>query len=341
MKKFTLLSAFFAVFMLVAVYATAQDSEMRTWTDTKGNAMKAELVEFTNGVAVLRNAKGKTTRIKIAQLSQTDQDFLDAADAPATDEPAGKQPYEVLGISIIKPTPGQEGGFHDGTTITLLVRSLDLAIVTVDEEASRVTTFVDEKKNDLLDPEYKGKYVARRQDIGDGRKWVTINFRVPNTPATGCKTVTLKAEIVLKVGGGSVVEEHKNIPLSGKGKFKIGKTTVTVKKGEASRSGIENLFSGIFNMEKPEDAKDKKSTPIILETNGSFDIIKKFTFLNDKGEEIESRWSGSSCSNMMEHHEEHYYTLAEEVESVTIKTDAYEKLETLRIPVSVDVGVGF
>ncbi len=251
-----------------------------------------------------------------------------------TDGAVGGQPYEVVGITVAKPLPGQEENYdmrlrwNTGTTISLMVRSSDLSIIDMDNEASKVTSFVDEKKNDLLKSTGKlqsmhtGMFaptepVSCRSIDGEGQ-WAMVAFHAPSVPAAGCKSVTIKADIVLQAGLGSTVAEHKDIPLSGKGKFKVGDATITVKKQDA--------------------VGDEFKMKIALESKGSFNTIKDFTFLNSSGKEIEYRPSGSGWmgdTNVI------WMTLAEEVETVTIKTDTYEKFDTIRIPVTLEVGVGF
>jgi len=345
--SFALLSACLFVFMLFAVHGAAQESKMRTWTSTQGSTIEAELVKYENGVATLRNQNGRTLSVKITQLSRPDQDFLNQLSA-GTDSavPSGKPPYEIVCVMVGKPLPSKDENhahmlsWSVGTTISLLVRSDDLTIIGLDDKASKMISFVDEKKNDLM------KSAQRPQQMGMNMfitfepssvschnvdyegKWAIVQFSAPNPPAAGSQFVTLKGNIALRAGTGSIVTEHKDIDLSGKGQFKAGNAVITVKKRD-SNSGMRMTFMGV---------SDDISKQIALEAKGDLDSIKKFSFFNSQGEEIESRSTGSMSGGG---NSSLYFELVEDVETITIKTDAYEKLETIRIPVSLETGIGF
>ena len=338
MRVLTFLAVFFSVFLLTAVYGVAQESKMRVWTSSQGTTVEAELVEYQNGVAKLRNKAGKTISVKATQLSQTDQDFLNQSSEPAkTVADPGKPPFEVVGVAVAKPLPPQEGHndtmmrWNDGTTISLLVRSDDLSIIALDDEASKVISFVDEKKNDLMKSsgrqEQWGMSVFRPTEpvscpvVDSEGKWALVVFHAPNPPSPDCKLVTLQGEIVLRAGSGSTMTEHKDIDiLSGKGQFKAGNATITVKKED------DMGMMGDFKMR------------ITLESQDAMDTIKEFSFFNSQGEKIESQYAGSGYmgdTNTL------YFWFAEDVKTITIKTDAYEKFETIRVPVSLETGIGF
>lgn len=78
----------FAVAMIVAGTATADESAMREWTDITGRfKINARLVEVRDGIAFLENSSGQTIKIPAARLSQADQRFLEV----------GANPFEVVG----------------------------------------------------------------------------------------------------------------------------------------------------------------------------------------------------------------------------------------------------
>ena len=339
-RSLTFLSMFLSVFLLFAVRGGAQESKMRTWTSSQGTTVEAELMEYQNGIAKLRNKEGKTISVKASQLSQADQNFLNQSPTPAktVNGPGGKQPsFEVVGVTVAKPLPPQEGHhdtmlrWNDGTTISLLVRSDSLSIIGLDEEESKVISFVDEKKNDLMkssgkQEQWQGKNFFRPTEpvscpaVDSEGKWALVVFHAPNPPAADCKLVTLKGEIVLRAGSGSTTTEHKEIDLAGKGQFKAGDAAITVKK-EADTG-----MMGDFKMK------------ITLESKDALDMVKEFSFFNSQGKEIGSQYAGSGYmgdTNII------YFWLAEDVKTITIKTDVYEKFETIRIPVSLETGIGF
>ena len=324
--------AFVLVFVFFAVHVNAQESEVRTWTSNQGSVIKAELVEFKDGAAKLRSTAGKTVYVKISQLSQADQDFLNQSTTNASE----KQPFEVVGVNVAKPLPQQEGHndvlmrWNEGTTVSLLVRVDDISIIDLDENASKVNSFVDDKKNDLMKSsgvqQQQGWSMFRSTEpvscsvVDSEGTWALVAFHAPNSPADGCKSISLKADVALRAGSGSVITEHKNIDLSGKGQFNAGNATVLVKKSDSNMG-----MMGDYKMQ------------IALVSKDALDTIKEYSFFNPQGEEIEYDWAGSSRSGTTS---TIYIVLTEEVDTITIKTDTYEKFETIRIPVSLEIGLG-
>ncbi len=72
------MSRFFGSFCLFAVaLACASDAFSRTWTNDKGEQIEADLVRVSGGVAIL-NKGSEAIRAPIDQLSQADQDYLEA-----------------------------------------------------------------------------------------------------------------------------------------------------------------------------------------------------------------------------------------------------------------------
>ena len=62
---------------LAAAFFTLQArAEMRTWTDTYGNTIEAELVENLNGTVTLANKDGQEAQIAISELSSDDQKYV-------------------------------------------------------------------------------------------------------------------------------------------------------------------------------------------------------------------------------------------------------------------------
>ncbi|MEI6891637.1 MAG: SHD1 domain-containing protein [Pontiella sp.] len=67
------LSSFFTLTLLISMQATA---EMRTWTDSRGNTIEAELLENMHGEITLLKADGKEAHVSISDLIAKDQTFL-------------------------------------------------------------------------------------------------------------------------------------------------------------------------------------------------------------------------------------------------------------------------
>ena len=59
--------------LLVSLQATA---ELRTWTDSRGNTIEAELIENMHGEITLQKVDGKESHIDISDLSANDQKYV-------------------------------------------------------------------------------------------------------------------------------------------------------------------------------------------------------------------------------------------------------------------------
>jgi hypothetical protein len=172
-----------------------------------------------------------------------------------------------------------------------------------------------------------------KEDTG---KWILIECRTYNRPAPGSQTVTLEGQIVIQCGQGIKTTEHKDIPLNGTGKFEVGGISITVEK---TRQGGGMIMLGGWLSDQEEGDMN-----ISLISNRSLDSFIKFTFLDADGNEIRSRRTGSGASifpvGRAEERHTTYFQLAEEVDSLTIRLEMYEKLETITLPFSLNVGLG-
>lgn len=84
---------------LSILFSSAAHAELRTWTDTYGNKIEAELVENYNGTVTLMNAEGKEAQISISELCSDDQKFVLVNTPPK------------ISINVNKVTNRQNKGF--------------------------------------------------------------------------------------------------------------------------------------------------------------------------------------------------------------------------------------
>lgn len=61
---------------LSVLLCSAAQAELRTWTDSRGNTIEAELLENMNGTVTLAREDGQETHISISNLSAQDQKFV-------------------------------------------------------------------------------------------------------------------------------------------------------------------------------------------------------------------------------------------------------------------------
>lgn len=74
--------------LMVAAMAFAQ-AEMRTWTNTKGKTVEAEIQKKDSSKVTLKLENGKTATIKLSDLSKEDKEFVESW------EPTGEEEKEI------------------------------------------------------------------------------------------------------------------------------------------------------------------------------------------------------------------------------------------------------
>jgi len=344
------------IFATMLLFLVPTFTQARIWTSSNGRTLEAELVEYKDGVAQLKRADGTIVSVRKNQLSQADQNFLEAG-VTTNVEPVSLTPVaklETHAISVTKKTPPfemREGRFiptqHEGTVVSLIVQMPDYSIITLNEEASKITKFVDDKNNDLLKvvPRAGGVMGMMGMDMMNvttpplraypAGQMMLINCSSPNCPAPGTQAITLEGQLVLQCGQGTKTTEQKNIPLDGKGKFEAGGITVTIKKEEQDQQ--VGLFGGMSGMSVWGGSGMEMKTRISMTSTKSLDSVISYTFLDADGDEIEWQDAGSFWTDQL--HTE-YFQLAEEVDVLTIQLEEYEKIETITLPVSIKVGLG-
>lgn len=70
------------IMIVLAIGTLGTFAEMRTWTDKKGNSIKAEFVGVFSGKVVLKKASGKQVKVPQSGLSAKDQKYLENAVPP-------------------------------------------------------------------------------------------------------------------------------------------------------------------------------------------------------------------------------------------------------------------
>jgi len=167
-------------------------------------------------------------------------------------------------------------------------------------------------------------------------RWILIDCLAAHRPAPGTQLVTLEGQLVLHCGQEIKTTEHKNIPLDGTGKFEMNGLTVTVKKEERGHGfgdSIGDMFAGMFGVERKEI-----KMRVSLTTSERPRNVISHTFLAAHGKEIEQ---GSQSATWSDQIHIAYFDLTEKVDSLTIQLEAYEKIETVTLPLSLNTGLGF
>jgi hypothetical protein len=247
---------------------------------------------------------------------------------------------EVFGLSIGKPAPklsgedtGSFGAFavQPGTRLTLWLSARTRQIVDLDEKASTITSFMDDKETDLMKQEAKRGgfggfsfgFGPLSSSISPDKHHCTVEVRADHRPAAGATTIRLKADLVLKCGSGEKVAETKNASLTKGSKLAGGPLTFI----------IDNVDEGGFG--------DSKMS-LAVETEGDIAAIKEVAFFDVSGKAIKSRrmgWSSSGFGGKTTHVVN--YGLEKKVDQVTARITYFDKIEAVKVPVDLKTGIGF
>jgi hypothetical protein len=89
-------------FALIAGLSQTAGAEYRTWTDTDGTKLEAELIENLHGQVSLRTKDKKVVNVSISTLCAADQKFVLASSPPE------------IGIDVVEITDTKNEGFGGG-----------------------------------------------------------------------------------------------------------------------------------------------------------------------------------------------------------------------------------
>ena len=213
--------------------------------------------------------------------------------------------------------------------IDLLPTITPIGMIKTDEELEEM------RRTMMMETRYLAPPSLRTYMLDDtARRWILIDCVAPNRPAPGTQIVTLEGELVLYGGQEIKTTEHKNIPLDGTGTFEINGMTVTVNKverGPQFGDGFIEMLSGMFGGERQE-----VKMRVSLTSSERPRSAISYTLLDANGNKINT--PNRSWATAQVHTE--FFDLTEEVDSLTIRLKAYEKMETITLPFSLNVGLG-
>jgi hypothetical protein len=248
---------------------------------------------------------------------------------------------EVVGLQVSKPLPAkpakddrfqmQSGSMFGspGTHIHFFVTDSKRDVLDVDDKGSKVTC-TDDKGTDLAAEKKKegnnrfsfsrSPFDAREAKDNGG---TIIELEFPNTPAKGAGKVIVKGEVALRCGIGEVVVDKKDVALK-------PKTAVTAGPAE-------------FTIDKAED-QDFGDVKFMIELKASqpFDAIREIEFLDADGKPIEHESMGSSSfgfGGKMQYSRN--IGLHKKVDKATMRIKHYKTIETVKVPLDLEIDVGF
>ena len=274
-----------------------------------------------------------------------------AADKDA--KPAALPKAELLSVRIDKPIPGTSGmggaGTYSGTSLAFWVTYPQGRIIGFDPKASRLETFTDDKGIDLSEPYNRpfswsrfGPFKDAGHSTQDGR---LVEVGGDTVPARGAAKISFKATLVVLCASQEKTVEQKGIsPWSG-GKLKIGPMAVTVQQTGQSL-GPQARMSVSLTASQPRPSAAPAASGRISTAPATLDdplvIIKEAAFFGPDGEEIRKIGSGSSIRHDSgETTATRSYSLAGSADVLTVRVTYFGKVEAVKVPLSVETGVGF
>lgn len=265
---------------------------------------------------------------------------------PADQKAPAMPQVEVVSVQVNKPFWGHGmglAGSRSGTSLGLRIVSPDTQIISFDQQASRLEVLVDDRGTDLIEPESKPFGWKNMQHFmassypGDkpGQQQWGVQVGGDGVPVPGATKVILKATLVVRCGQKEATVEKKDLNLKEGAKLDVGILALEVRETEA--------LKGPSTPWRPaEDPYKDSKTWIRLSATEPLDAIKAVAWLGPDGKEIKSHHlMNSTQGNNKGTTYSRTYGLAEKIEKVGVKIVYYDDIETVRLPLSIETGVGF
>jgi hypothetical protein len=243
-----------------------------------------------------------------------------AADDKKEADDKGSAKFQVTRLEIRNSPPPKPGTFqfvNNGISMHVLVTPSAKNLAGIDFKASKLESFTDDKKNNLYkkgggfgfgQSDWLNEFFTQYSPEGDA---VTLQMNSSVPPGKGAEKLLLKASLVLRIGKGEKATEKKEIALKAKEEAAVGPFKVKV-------SDFGNQFSVISDQENLKNIElfDDKDKEIKIGLPGRMRMMK-----GDKTEYIYSS------------------VIFQKTSKFSIKINYYDKVENVKVPVDLKVGL--
>lgn len=245
----------------------------------------------------------------------------------------GEVKVEVAGLRVVGKAYQEEGSedelrafnWTEGTNIALLVSSDEKAIVSFDQDESKIVSFGDDKGTDFL--KAKNRFSSRpysfgMADFSESKMTMMTEIESPGVPAKGAMTLAVKGELKVSVASKSSLKKSAKVALKKGEKIEVGDVTLTLGK-----------------VGKPDWGDD----PLEVSLKGSVDLknFREVIFYGEDGKEIESkRGSWSSMGMFGKKTYEVSYQLKKKTSQIVLGLEVWTDLEVVTVPLDLKVGAG-
>jgi len=246
---------------------------------------------------------------------------------------------KLVRVRVLKPTAEQRRAARDrrgswnapGTQLTLVATTIRGSIIGMHETASKLRTLSDDLGNDLRWWRHVKPPKRRRDEWlqpGDqpGERY---RFQIAglDVPADGASTIKLDAEVVFVRATRLKTVAAKDVKLTPGTKVGLGLTQMEIvgmSKARRDRYG-EHAF-GLKYTEK-DDALGIR--------------IKDIRFYNGQGKHLTLDRGGWVLAGEHGDQRIQYYQVEQKLEKITIELTYWEDARDVRVPLDIDIGVGF
>ena len=252
----------------------------------------------------------------------------------STAQVAAQNPQaQIIGMNVYTPDPNngsqaEIGGFVNkpGTSLYMKIAGNGKVIIGIDEKASKLTSFVDDKGTDLSKKRkvegpwgrFGHNWLTKKKITKEGKACI-VQINSQHTPQAKAQALALKADIVLSCGAGEKTVREENFALKKGSTLTVG--TMELKVEEAG---------------KPDWGDAKLS--VKFSSKEDFAKIKSLEFIDGNGQKIDSRQTGSGSSGANWY--SRTYSLQQKVDTATVSVTYYAELESVVVPVDIRTGVG-
>ncbi len=236
--------------------------------------------------------------------------------------------FLLIGLSIFRPDPKDpsksELGFNaePGTTLHIKILQPDKFIIDVDEKASKLLSFTDDRGTDFskdIPKRFGRTWLGSSPKISKDGHSCIVEVRTTKIPKANAGQIALKANIALSCGAGEKTERVENVALKAGTTFKVG--TMNIKIDKAG---------------KPDWGNAKLS--IDFSSQQDLVNIKTLEFFGPDGQKIKASPSSSISQNnrmLMKS-----YKLDKMVDTVTLAVTYFDKIESVVVPIDIRTGIG-
>lgn len=239
--------------------------------------------------------------------------------APAPQPPAAPAQVSAVALRIVGPGFGANGTelrpFNEqpGTVVVLAIQPpRGSGIVDVDNHASKLESFSDDKGLSLLEEGRVGSFPK----VAEDGSAALVEIEVRARPSSGAASVTAQGTLAVTLSAGSKPLRAAGVRLAAEQAFKIGAAAVTI--GEVKA--------------------DEESTRVTFGLSRTLlNSIREVRFFDAKNVAIESRRAGSGYMNERAHLE---YELKTKDKTATVEFEVWQTPRVVKVPFSVQAGLG-